>query len=166
MVDVGRSDPVLMPDADVAVVREDPKRRAAGVAGVAAGAADLRDVTERFPDWGRIAELEQRAGQMAGRAAGERGRLVDVDGSPSRAVGRRCEHDEMIATPGDYAWFSYERFPELAEAYCFTYVRGLVPERLVVRLGGRLSGPGNLSHPIDPLTAGQIAHRVRSSRLL
>ncbi|MFI7707839.1 DUF6461 domain-containing protein [Nonomuraea sp. NPDC049480] len=44
----------------------------------------------------------------------------------------------MIATPGDYAWFSYERFPELAEAYCFTYVRGLAPEQLVVRLGGRL----------------------------
>ncbi|MER5321507.1 DUF6461 domain-containing protein [Streptosporangium roseum] len=43
----------------------------------------------------------------------------------------------MIATPGDYAWFSYERFPELAEAYCFTYVRGLTPEQLVVRLGGR-----------------------------
>ncbi|MFI7043461.1 DUF6461 domain-containing protein [Streptosporangium sandarakinum] len=43
----------------------------------------------------------------------------------------------MIATPGDYAWFSYERFPELAEAYCFTYVRGLTPGQLVVRLGGR-----------------------------
>ncbi|MFI6455049.1 DUF6461 domain-containing protein [Streptosporangium amethystogenes] len=43
----------------------------------------------------------------------------------------------MIAPPGDYAWFSYERFPELAEAYCFTYVRGLAPEQLVVRLGGR-----------------------------
>ncbi|MDF2704581.1 DUF6461 domain-containing protein [Nonomuraea muscovyensis] len=43
----------------------------------------------------------------------------------------------MIATPGDYAWFSYERFPELAEAYCFTYVRGLAPEQLVVRLGGQ-----------------------------
>lgn len=43
----------------------------------------------------------------------------------------------MIATPGDYAWFSCERFPELAESYCFTYVHGLTPERLVVRLGGR-----------------------------
>ncbi|MFI6458195.1 DUF6461 domain-containing protein [Streptosporangium amethystogenes] len=43
----------------------------------------------------------------------------------------------MIATPDDYAWFSYERFPDLAEAYCFTYVRGLTPEQLVNRLGGR-----------------------------
>lgn len=43
----------------------------------------------------------------------------------------------MIPPPDDYAWFSYERFPELAEAYCFTYVRGLTPEQLVVRLGGR-----------------------------
>ncbi|TQS21200.1 DUF6461 domain-containing protein [Microbispora sp. KK1-11] len=43
----------------------------------------------------------------------------------------------MIATFDDYAWFSYERFPELAEAYCFTYVRGLAPEQLVVRLGGQ-----------------------------
>ncbi|WP_435874865.1 DUF6461 domain-containing protein [Nonomuraea dietziae] len=43
----------------------------------------------------------------------------------------------MIATPDDCAWFSYERFPELAEAYCFTYVHGLTPEQLVVRLGGR-----------------------------
>ncbi|GAA2859955.1 DUF6461 domain-containing protein [Nonomuraea rubra] len=51
--------------------------------------------------------------------------------------GRLCQHDDMIATPGDFAWFSYERFPELAEAYCFTYVRGLTPERLVARLGGR-----------------------------
>ncbi|ACZ87620.1 DUF6461 domain-containing protein [Streptosporangium roseum] len=43
----------------------------------------------------------------------------------------------MIATPGDYAWFSYERFPDLADAYCFTYVRGLTPEQLMARLGGR-----------------------------
>ncbi|WP_424535488.1 DUF6461 domain-containing protein [Sphaerisporangium viridialbum] len=44
----------------------------------------------------------------------------------------------MIATPDDYAWFSYERFPDLADAYCFTYVRGLTPEQLVTRLGGQL----------------------------
>ncbi|MEU0479118.1 DUF6461 domain-containing protein, partial [Streptosporangium sp. NPDC006013] len=37
----------------------------------------------------------------------------------------------MIATPDDYSWFSRERFPELADAYCFTYVRGLTPEELV-----------------------------------
>ncbi|WP_235030200.1 DUF6461 domain-containing protein [Nonomuraea solani] len=37
----------------------------------------------------------------------------------------------------DYAWFSCERYPDLADAYCFTYVRGLTPEQLVTRLGGR-----------------------------
>lgn len=44
----------------------------------------------------------------------------------------------MIATPDDYSWFSRERFPGLADAYCFTYVRGLTPEELVTRLGGRV----------------------------
>ncbi|MEU0482840.1 DUF6461 domain-containing protein [Streptosporangium sp. NPDC006013] len=44
----------------------------------------------------------------------------------------------MIATPDDYSWFSRERFPELADAYCFTYVRGLTPEELVTRLGVRV----------------------------
>ncbi|MBF8188618.1 hypothetical protein ITP53_23395 [Nonomuraea sp. K274] len=37
----------------------------------------------------------------------------------------------------DYSWFSVERFPDLADAYCFTYVRGLSPEELVGRLGAR-----------------------------
>ncbi|WP_182900553.1 DUF6461 domain-containing protein [Microbispora sp. H10830] len=44
----------------------------------------------------------------------------------------------MIATPDDYSWFSRERFPGLADAYCFTYVRGLTPEELVTRLGVRV----------------------------
>ncbi|MEV4181883.1 DUF6461 domain-containing protein [Streptosporangium canum] len=44
----------------------------------------------------------------------------------------------MIATPDDYSWFSRERFPELADAYCFTYIRGLTPEELVTRLGARV----------------------------
>ncbi|MFI7610303.1 DUF6461 domain-containing protein [Nonomuraea terrae] len=35
----------------------------------------------------------------------------------------------------DYAWFSRERYPELADAYCFTYVRGLTPAELMTRLG-------------------------------
>ncbi|GAA4928555.1 hypothetical protein HD597_004436 [Nonomuraea thailandensis] len=55
----------------------------------------------------------------------------------------------MIATPGGHAWFSYERFPELAEAYCFTYVRGLAPEQLVARLGGRPEG-------FTPMTLEQL----------
>ncbi|GII05302.1 DUF6461 domain-containing protein [Planobispora takensis] len=44
----------------------------------------------------------------------------------------------MIATPDDYSWFSRERFPELADAHCFTYVRGLTPEEVVNRLGVRV----------------------------
>lgn len=44
----------------------------------------------------------------------------------------------MIATPDDYSWFSRERFPDLADAYCFTYIRGLTPEELVTRLGVRV----------------------------
>ncbi|WP_433253028.1 DUF6461 domain-containing protein [Streptosporangium sp. CA-135522] len=44
----------------------------------------------------------------------------------------------MIATPDDYSWFSRERFPGLADAYCFTYVRGLTPEELVTWLGVRV----------------------------
>ncbi|MGW0587559.1 DUF6461 domain-containing protein [Streptosporangium sp. NPDC002607] len=44
----------------------------------------------------------------------------------------------MIATPDDYSWFSPERFPNLADAYCFTYVRGLTPEEVVPRLGVRV----------------------------
>ncbi|GIH93774.1 DUF6461 domain-containing protein [Planobispora siamensis] len=44
----------------------------------------------------------------------------------------------MIVTPDDYSWFSRKRFPELADAYCFTYVRGLTPEELVTRLGVRI----------------------------
>lgn len=44
----------------------------------------------------------------------------------------------MITTPDDYSWFSRERFPELADSYCLTYVRGLTPEELVTRLGVRV----------------------------
>ncbi|MEU1877773.1 DUF6461 domain-containing protein [Streptosporangium sp. NPDC020072] len=43
----------------------------------------------------------------------------------------------MITTPGDHSWFS-QRFPDLADAYCFTYVHGLTPEELMVRLGARV----------------------------
>ncbi|MEU7000125.1 DUF6461 domain-containing protein [Nonomuraea sp. NPDC046570] len=40
----------------------------------------------------------------------------------------------MITPPGDYAWFTDSR---LAEAYSFIFVRGLTPEQLVARMGGR-----------------------------
>lgn len=42
----------------------------------------------------------------------------------------------MTATAADYTWFE-ECFPELAEAYCFTLVRGLTPSEVLDRLGGR-----------------------------
>lgn len=44
----------------------------------------------------------------------------------------------MNANPYDYSWLSPERFPDLAYAYCFTYIRGLTPEEVVTRLGVRV----------------------------
>ncbi|HEY8978050.1 MAG TPA: DUF6461 domain-containing protein [Streptomyces sp.] len=41
----------------------------------------------------------------------------------------------MTTTAADYAWFE-ERFPDLAEAYCFTLVQGLSPAELLRRLDG------------------------------
>lgn len=46
----------------------------------------------------------------------------------------------MTKTGADYAWFESD-FPELAEAYCFTLVRGLSPAEVVSRLEGRPEGP-------------------------
>lgn len=46
----------------------------------------------------------------------------------------------MVATAADYSWFG-ERFPELAEAYCLTLVRGLSPPQVLARLGARTNGP-------------------------
>jgi transcriptional regulator with XRE-family HTH domain len=59
----------------------------------------------------------------------------------------------MIAKPDDYAWFSRERFPELADTYCFTYVRGLTPEELVTRLGVRVEACSRMT--LDELIRGQ-----------
>lgn len=42
----------------------------------------------------------------------------------------------MLTTAADYAWF-HERFPDLAEAYCLTLVRGLTPADLLSRIGAR-----------------------------
>lgn len=42
----------------------------------------------------------------------------------------------MTATAADYVWFE-ERFPDLAEAYCFTLVHKLPPTDILARLGGR-----------------------------
>jgi hypothetical protein len=40
----------------------------------------------------------------------------------------------MITPAGDYAWFADH---SLAEAFSFIFVRGLTPEQLVARMGGR-----------------------------
>ncbi|MFE9636315.1 DUF6461 domain-containing protein [Streptomyces sp. NPDC006463] len=46
----------------------------------------------------------------------------------------------MTKTGADYAWFEND-FPDIAEAYCFTLVRGLSPAELVSRLEGRSEAP-------------------------
>ncbi|MEU8508721.1 DUF6461 domain-containing protein [Streptomyces brevispora] len=46
----------------------------------------------------------------------------------------------MTKTGADYAWFESD-FPDLAEAYCFTLVRGLSPAELTSRLEGRPEAP-------------------------
>jgi hypothetical protein len=46
----------------------------------------------------------------------------------------------MTKTAADYAWFEND-FPDIAEAYCFTLVRGLTPVEVVARLEGRPEAP-------------------------
>lgn len=46
----------------------------------------------------------------------------------------------MTKTGADYAWFEND-FPDIAEAYCFTLVRGLSPAELISRLEGRPEAP-------------------------
>ncbi|MFE5731979.1 DUF6461 domain-containing protein [Streptomyces sp. NPDC056528] len=46
----------------------------------------------------------------------------------------------MTKTGADYAWFE-DDFPDIAEAYCFTLVRGLSPAELTSRLEGRPEAP-------------------------
>ncbi|MEV0915904.1 DUF6461 domain-containing protein [Streptomyces sp. NPDC049967] len=46
----------------------------------------------------------------------------------------------MTKTGADYAWFE-DDFPDIAEAYCFTLVRGLSPAELMFRLEGRPEAP-------------------------
>lgn len=42
----------------------------------------------------------------------------------------------MVSTAADYGWFG-ERFPELAQGYCLTLVRGLTPAGFLSRIGAR-----------------------------
>ncbi|MFH7594517.1 DUF6461 domain-containing protein [Streptomyces racemochromogenes] len=46
----------------------------------------------------------------------------------------------MTKTAAGYAWFE-DDFPDIAEAYCFTLVRGLTPDEVVTRLDGRPEAP-------------------------
>ncbi|MFJ4870598.1 DUF6461 domain-containing protein [Streptomyces sp. NPDC088757] len=46
----------------------------------------------------------------------------------------------MTRTAADYAWFE-DDFPDIAEAYCFTLVRGLSPAELTSRIEGRPEAP-------------------------
>lgn len=46
----------------------------------------------------------------------------------------------MTKTSTDYTWFE-DDFPDLAEAYCFTLVRGLTPAEAISRLAGREAEP-------------------------
>ncbi|MEV8341067.1 DUF6461 domain-containing protein [Streptomyces niveus] len=46
----------------------------------------------------------------------------------------------MTKTGAGYAWFE-DDFPDIAEAYCFTLVRGLSPTELMSRLEGRPEAP-------------------------
>ncbi|MEU7278837.1 DUF6461 domain-containing protein [Streptomyces sp. NPDC045431] len=46
----------------------------------------------------------------------------------------------MTTTAADYAWFE-DRFPDLAEAYCFTLVENLAPADVLHRLDGREEAP-------------------------
>jgi hypothetical protein len=46
----------------------------------------------------------------------------------------------MTKTGADYAWFE-DDFPDIAEAYCFTLVRGLSPAQVMSRLVGRPEAP-------------------------
>ncbi|MFJ3840692.1 DUF6461 domain-containing protein [Streptomyces sp. NPDC090054] len=46
----------------------------------------------------------------------------------------------MTKTGADYAWFEKD-FPDLAEAYCFTLVRGLSPDDVRSRFEGRQEEP-------------------------
>jgi hypothetical protein len=57
-----------------------------------------------------------------------------------RIVGGFWHHPVMAATADDYAWFE-ECFPDLAEGYCLTLVRGLSPPQVLARLGARTDGP-------------------------
>ena len=78
-----RADPVPVPGADVAVVRQQPDNRGAVVPGVATRAARLRLVPPGLPVRSGTAQLGQRPGQVLSRAAGDRSQSAGIDGAPA-----------------------------------------------------------------------------------
>ncbi|KOV26907.1 hypothetical protein ADK60_20415 [Streptomyces sp. XY431] len=60
----------------------------------------------------------------------------------------------MTRTGADYAWFEND-FPDIADAYCFTLVRGLSPTELLSRLDGRPEAP---LHGIAAVVDAAFAH--------
>ncbi|MFE1029718.1 DUF6461 domain-containing protein [Streptomyces sp. NPDC058818] len=70
----------------------------------------------------------------------------------------------MTTTATDYTWFE-ERFPDLAEAYCFTLVHNLAPSDLLHRLEGQdepaLTGTGAV---VD--AAFDLSHQSAGKRQL
>ena len=90
------SDPVSVPGADVAVLRQQSLHRAAVVAGVAAGAAGLWLVSPGGPVRRRVTQLGQCPSELLAWAAGDRGEPVDVHDPPS----------------GSWLWGA-DRFPQL-----------------------------------------------------
>ena len=76
------SDPILVPGADVVVLRQQALHRAAVVAGVAAGAAGLRLVSPGGPVRRRVAQLGQCPSEVLAGAAGDRGEPIDVHDPP------------------------------------------------------------------------------------
>ena len=82
---VRRADPVPVPGADVAVVRQQPGDRAAVVAGVAARAARLGLVPPGLPVRCGVTQLGQRPGQVPARAADDRREPAGIDVAPAGA---------------------------------------------------------------------------------
>jgi Family of unknown function (DUF6461) len=65
----------------------------------------------------------------------------------------------VTAVASDYAWFM-QRFPDLAEAYCLTLVRGLTPVELLTRVGLRAQPwqAVGVAQLMKPAYAGWDAH--------
>ena len=93
---VRRPDPVPVPGAEVAVVRQQPGDRAAVVPGVAPRAAQLGLVPPGLPVQRGAAQLGQRPGQVLSRAAGDRRQPAGDDGA---AAGAGLRGADLVPQP-------------------------------------------------------------------